>query len=209
MADIAPYLGYLASLLLIIALLVNNDLQFRWFNTFGNVSFIIYALVFHAFPVLLTNGILLSINLYYLVKVYSRKEYFDLLEFKGDEKQLDKFMGFYQEDIALYFPGVSAEQMKGNLNFAVTRDLVIANIFSASLDDKGNATVLINYTVKKYRDYKIGRFIFDKEKQYLVSKGIKRIVYTSVFNKKHLAFLKVMEFASTPDGRYVKLLDKG
>jgi hypothetical protein len=101
---------------------------------------------------------------------------------------------FYQQDIDQYFPAVTAEQMIGNLNFAVTRDLVIANIFSAALDDNGNAVVLINYTVKKYRDYKVGRFIFDREKRYLLSKGVKQIVYTRVFNKKHAAFLKVMGF---------------
>jgi hypothetical protein len=82
---IAPYLGYIASLLLIIALLVSNDLRFRWFNTAGNVFFISYALIIGAIPVLITNCILLGINALYLVKVYRRQENFDLIQFSGEE----------------------------------------------------------------------------------------------------------------------------
>ena len=103
--QITPYFGYLASLCLIIALLVNNDLKFRWFNTLGNIFFITYAIVLNAFPVLLTNLILLGINVYYLIKVYRRQENFDMLEFKGEEKLAQKFLEFYQTDIAAYFPG--------------------------------------------------------------------------------------------------------
>lgn len=206
--QIAPYFGYLASLLLIAALLVTNDLKFRWFNTFGNVSFITYAILLHAFPVLLTNVILLVINFYYLVKIYRKKENFDLVEFKGEEKLATKFLSFYQRDIAAYFPVFNASDMQGHLNFVVIRDLVIANIFSAQIYDNGDAEILINYTVKKYRDYKVGRFIFEKEKDYLVSKGIKRIVYKKVADIRHEKFLKVMGFIKQPDGFFVKVLNK-
>ena len=80
LVSIAPYFGYLASLCLIIALLVNSDLKFRWFNTMGNISFIVYALMLVALPVLLTNVILLCINIYALVKIYGKKEQFDMME---------------------------------------------------------------------------------------------------------------------------------
>jgi len=192
--EIAPWFGYLASMALIVALLLNNDLKFRWFSATGSTFFIIYAIIIHAFPVLLTNSILLCINIVYLVRVYSRKEIFDLLEFKGEEKLVSKFLAFYQKDIEAYFPAFKAEEMKDNLNFVIIRNLVIANIFSASLSPEGDATVLINYTVKKYRDYKVGRFIFEKERDNLIAKGVRRIVYKKVYNKQHERFIKVMGF---------------
>ena len=199
MQQIAPYFGYLASLALIIALLVNNDLKFRWYNAAGNTIFILYAIIIHAFPVLLTNSILLCINIVYLVRVYSKKEIFDLLEFKGEEKLVSKFLTFYQKDIIAYFPAFKAEEMKDNLNFVIIRNLVIANIFSASLSPEGDAAVLINYTVEKYRDYKTGRYLFEKERDNLVAKGVRRIVYKKVYNKQHERFLKVMGFAKVND----------
>lgn len=209
MQEIAPWFGYLASLALIIALLVNNDLKFRWLSAAGSSFFIIYAIIIHAFPVLLTNSILLCINTIYLIRVYNRKEIFDLLEFKGEEKLVSKFLAFYQKDIAAYFPAFKAEEMKDNLNFVIIRNLVIANIFSASLSPEGDAVVLINYTVKKYRDYKVGRFIFEKERDNLMAKGVRRIVYDKVYHKQHERFLKIMGFRQEEvdgDVRFIRSL---
>jgi hypothetical protein len=198
--QITPYFGYLASLCLIIALLVSNDLKFRWFNTLGNVFFITYAIILNAFPVLLTNLVLLGINIYYLIKVYRRQENFDMLEFTGDEKMAQKFLEFYQKDIANYFPGFDKACMQHNLNFVIIRDLVIANMFSASISPDGDATVALNYTLQKYRDYKIGTYIFEKERDHLIEKGIKRIVYKKVSNKNHRDFLTIMGFKKETAG---------
>ena len=194
--QIAPYFGYLASVLLAIGLLVNNDLKFRWLNTCGNVAFIIYGVVLGAVPIILTNSILLTINVFYLYKIYNRKEFFELLEFSSGGVLVDRFLSFYKTDIANYFPDFKREQLEGKLNFVVLRDLVIANIFSVAVAEDGNAEVIINYTVPKYRDYKVGRFIFDKEKQYLLSKGVKKVFYRAVPNKAHEKFLSVMGFSN-------------
>lgn len=79
---------------------------------------------------------------------------------------------------------------------------MIANIFAATLDEDGTAVVNINYTVAKYRDYKVGKFIFEKEKTYLVSKGVKQLKYAQVINRKHQKFLGVMGFKKvTEDGK--------
>ncbi len=198
--QIAPYFGYLASVLLAIGLMVNNDLKFRWLNTSGNVAFIIYGVVLGAIPIILTNVILLTINLFYLYKIYNRKELFELLEFSNGGIMVDRFLSFYQEDIAAHFPEFKREQLQGKLNFVVLRDLVVANIFSAKVAADGTAEVVINYTVNKYRDYKVGRFIFDKEKQYLLAKGVTKIYYKQVANKRHERFLEVMGFTPQPIG---------
>jgi hypothetical protein len=208
--QLAPYFGYLASLLLAVGLLVNNDLKFRWLNTGGNIAFIFYGVVLGALPIILTNVILLAINLFYLYKIYNRKEHFELLEFSSGGILIDRFLSFYQADITSHFPEFKREHLETNLNFVVLRDLVIANIFSANLANDGSAKVIINYTVPKYRDYKVGRFIFDKEKQYLISKGVKKLWYQAIANRRHEKFLGVMGFvkktSSAPAQYYKDLL---
>ena len=198
--QIVPYFGYLASLFLIIALLVNGDIKFRIFNILGNISFIIYGIVFSAWPVLLTNVILFCINIYYLRKIYVHKEDFDLIEFNGEEKLALKFLSFYDEDIKTYFPYFKEVQLIGNLNFVVLRDLVIANIFSTQILPNGDALVVLNYTTKKYRDFKVGQYIFEKEKQFLMRKGIKKIVYKKAENKSHIHYLKTLGFTAKDNG---------
>lgn len=186
--------GYLASVLLAFSLLVTTDLRFRWLNTGGCVSFIVYGILIGAFPIILTNTILFFINGIALIKIYRRKEYFDLLEFTADASIIAKFLRFYAADIKTYFPSFRWEQNINELQFVVLRDMVLANVFIASVLPDGTGMVHFNYTVPKYRDFKVGRFIFEKERDYLLSKGIRRLVYEEVFNKSHLVFLKKMGF---------------
>jgi hypothetical protein len=145
--DIAIYFGYLASLMLIVSLIVNNEIKFRWYNAAGTIAFIVYGILLNAIPVLLTNAILLVINIYYLFKIYRRKENFDLIVFTGNELLAHKFLTYYQKDIHSYFPDFKVEALQSNLNFVILRDLVIANIFSAKVDEAGVATVQLNYTL--------------------------------------------------------------
>lgn len=207
---VVPCIGYAASILLAISLLVTNDLKFRWLNTWGCISFIVYGIFIHALPIILTNSLLFLINLFYLIKIYNAKENFELIEFKGGEKLVYKFLSFYKEDITKYFPAYVHEENENNLQFVVLRDLVIANIFVARFDNNGNALVALNYTVPKYRDYKVGEFIFNREQKFLILKGVHSIIYTVVQNKQHEKFLKVMGFKKTGDApSYIKELEKG
>jgi len=191
---IAQLFGYLASVLLAISLLVNNDLKFRWLNTFGCLAFILYGVLIGALPIILTNSILLFINVFYLVKIYRTEEDFDFAEFKNGDEIIEKFLAFNKKDVEAYFPNYVHSITGTDISFVVLRDLVIANIFVATLTNDGTAVVRINYTVPKYRDYKVGKFIFDKENKYLISKGVKCLVYKQVLNKNHENFIRKMGF---------------
>ena len=108
--QLAPWFGYLASLLLAIGLIINNDLKFRWLNTGGNIAFITYGILLHAMPVVLTNSLLLSINLFYLYKIYTRKELFELVEINPDNILVERFLSFYNKDISDYFADTAMQQ---------------------------------------------------------------------------------------------------
>jgi hypothetical protein len=191
---IAELFGYLAFILLAISLMVNNDIKFRWINGAGSLSFVLYGLFINAMPVVITNGTLLIINAYQLVRIYRNQEYFDAVVFRPGDEMIGKFLTFYQKDIHQYFPDFNIEENENDLRFVVLRDTVIANIFVAQTDAKGNAYVKINYTVPKYRDYKVGRFLFDKGNNFLLSKGLKKIVYKKVHHRQHERFLNIMGF---------------
>ncbi len=203
--QIAPYIGYVASLFLIISLVVNGDIKFRIYNGLGSIAFIIYGILFNAWPVILTNVILLCINIVYLSKQYNYKESFDIAEVPADDKLIKKFLDFYAKDIKTYFPDFSYNQINGCYNIVVLRDLVIANIFSTKIDKNGDATVVLNYTTKKYRDFKVSKFIFKKGKENLIAKGAKRIVYNKIQQHQFKKLLELNGFVEE-DGNFVKNL---
>ena len=194
MSMLAQLMGYLAFIFLAVSLWVNNDIKFRWVNSLGCLSFIFYGIFIHAFPIVLTNSVLLAINIYFLFKIYRRQEKFELVAFKSDAALIPKFLSFYQKDIEAYFPGFVMGEVENEIRFVVLRDIVVANIFVAAISPNGDAVVKLNYTVPKYRDYKTGRFLFDEGKEFLHKMGVKRIIYTQVHNVKHERFIKVMGF---------------
>lgn len=202
-------LGYLATVFLAISLSVSNDIRFRWINSCGSITFVLYGILISAYPIILTNALLACINFVYLYKLYNYKENFELMEFKSDYQITQRFVRFYKKDIHDYFPEYVPNETWGNLQFIVLRDMVIANMFIAELNEDGIAYVKLNYTVPKYRDFKIGKFLFEKEKQYLIDKGVKQIRYTKVYHRLHERFLKRTGFTTEMvDGRlhYIKNL---
>jgi hypothetical protein len=189
--------GYLASAFLAYSLVVNNALKFRYLNILGCLAFIIYGVLIEAFPVILANSILLLINIYQLIKLYNAREQFSFVPIKKGDLLIENFLLFHQKDIQSYFPEFAFSiAYQPCISFVVLRDTVIANIFIAKLDSDGNAWVQINYTVPQYRDFKVGKFIFDRGKDYLLQQGIQHIRYQKVSNKGHLHFLKVMGFTN-------------
>lgn len=204
---LAEWMGYAASLFLILSLSVTNSLRFRWLNAAGCAFFVVYGALLGAIPVLLTNGILLAINIYYLVSIYRYSEKFDLLPFRANDQMAHQFIDYYEKGIKDYFPDFKQGQISDEncINFFVLRDMAIANMFSAKVTPAGEALVHINFTVEKFRDYKVGRFLFKQETQYLRDKGIRKIVYRQMPNAKHIGFLKVMGFVQEGDC-WVKLI---
>lgn len=209
LSQAAVYFGYLASVCLVISLIVTNDLKFRWYNALGTVFFILYALILKAYPVLLTNGILFLINVYYLFKIYSRKENFDHALFEAREELPQKYLRHYSKEIKEYFPQFDERSLTQNLNIIITRNLDVATLWSASIKANGDALIHLNFTIPRFRDYKVGGYIFDVQKQFLLSRGIKRIVYEELNHKGHIDFLNHHGFKSESiDGKkgYIRII---
>lgn len=56
--------GYLASALVLISLLMRDILQLRFFNSAGCFWFIVYGVLIGSLPILITNVLILVINFY-------------------------------------------------------------------------------------------------------------------------------------------------
>lgn len=190
------WIGYVASAFLAISLIVTNSFKFRVFSTLGCLTFIVYGFVVNAFPVMLANSILLVINVYQLWRLTRIEEQFLFVPILPENRIVQKFLDFYKSDIKNYFPEFSFESITPNqISYVVLRDIAIANIFVAEIQENGNAIMKVNYTVPQYRDFKVTKFIIEREAVTLQNHGIKKLVYESVYNPSHLKFLKVMVFS--------------
>ncbi len=187
-------IGYLASIFLGISLVVTNTLRFRWWNTLGCLTFVIYGFLINAHPVILANGLLLVINIYQLIKVYQSKETFELMPLQNDSALAERFINFYGNDIKKFFPEADTTIQSNTFAFVVLRNMVIANLFIANIKTNGEAEIEIDYTIPQFRDYKSGLFIFEKEKQHLIKNGITTLTYHKNIHQIHQNFLNKMGF---------------
>lgn len=62
--------GYLASLCVLLSFLMKNIKTLRIVNTIGCIIFIVYGiLLWFSIPIIITNTAIVSINVYYLLKM--------------------------------------------------------------------------------------------------------------------------------------------
>jgi hypothetical protein len=61
------WVGYLASLSVLISFAMSNLRKLRWVNALGSLLFIIYGVLLPSIPVVITNTAILFIHLYYLL----------------------------------------------------------------------------------------------------------------------------------------------
>ncbi|QSX29374.1 MULTISPECIES: YgjV family protein [Shewanella] len=69
-ATVWEWVGYLASVVVAISLMMANIKKLRWWNLLGAALFVAYGLAIAAYPVALVNFFIVLIDAYYLVKLY-------------------------------------------------------------------------------------------------------------------------------------------
>lgn len=67
--SVTEWVGYLASLVLMISFLMKNINTLRIINSIGAILFVVYGiLLVTSWPIIITNTFILGVNIYYLGK---------------------------------------------------------------------------------------------------------------------------------------------
>lgn len=202
------FLGYLASFIVLVSLLMSSIIKLRWINLLGSAIFSIYGFLIGAFPVGFMNLCISLINIYYLIKIYSTKEYFKMLPIESNSKYLKYFIDFYKKDIEKYSNAIAFESKNISVCVCILRNLVPAGIFIASKQDINTLKVDIDFVIPEYRDFKVGTFIYENSKGYFLERGYSKFISFTT-NAEHIKYLKKMGFKEeikNGDTYYVKLI---
>lgn len=187
------WIGYGASVLVAISLLMSSIIRLRWYNLIGSVLFSLYGFAIGALPVAIINTFIVFINIYYLYKLYSGKESFKIMEISNDDNYLLNFFSHYKDDIKKFFPDFHPNLDSGAIAFTVLRNMVPAGIFVGKKLNDDTLFIILDYVTPEYRDFKIGYYIFVDNKNYFIDKGYKRFS-TYASNEIHERYLKKMGF---------------
>jgi hypothetical protein len=198
--------GYTGSVVVAISMTMSSIVKFRWINLAGASTFAIYGLLIGALPVVLLNGFIVTVDIYYLSRIYSKKELFEILEIRGDNKYLLRFLKFHNDDIQSFFPGFTYKPEMNTISFFILRNMNVAGIFLAHRDENGALKVGLDYSIAEYRDYKNGKFIYESLKDEFIKGGFREIIAPGL-TKKHSKYLKRFGFSEQGQDLYLKTLE--
>lgn len=185
-------IGYAASVLVAISLMMSSVLRLRVINLLGAISFAVYGVLIDAVPVLAVNLLIVGINVFHLWKMRSTREYFELLEVEPDAAYLRAFLRFHDEQIRRFVPGFSMPD-DPRVALFVLRDLVPAGVLLGSID--GDALrVDLDFVIPRYRDLKVGRYLFRDRCEYFSARGVRTVLAESG-SPSHAKYLAKMGFA--------------
>lgn len=159
-------LGYLASVLIAISLLMRSVFRLRLINLVGAVCFVVYGLLIAAYPIAAVNAVIIGINLYYLREMRQAENYFTILQTEHGSAYLHQFLDYYREDIGRFFPSFDYSPTKQDLVWFILRDLVPVGLFIAEPKDSGRLFVHLDYVIPGYRDLQPGRFLYQQAERF-------------------------------------------
>ncbi len=195
-------IGYVASLLVAISLMMSQILRLRLLNLIGSFTFSVYGILIGSLPVALMNAFIVGINIYYLVGMIRLKTFFTVLKVSSDDQYLRYFLEYYLDDIRKFQPDAPSEIPIRSINIFILRDMIPAGLFSGRKTADGVLTVDIDYVIPKFRDFKTGNFLYHDQSELFKNEGIREI-YMFAFNKEHIDYLKRIGFNETDEpGRY-------
>ena len=197
-------IGYIASALVALSLTMSRIFTLRLLNSLGALTFIIYGFLIDALPIVLTNILILGINLYYLYQMQTTSEYFQLLYVRPDSEYLQKFLDFYNDDINKIVPDFAYDPLQPTLVVFILRDLRPVGVFIGR-QEGDTVHLILDYVIPGYRDFKAGRFIYHDNRNLFLERDIKTLVSDPGY-PIHEKYLQKCGFTLMENGQYIRQL---
>ncbi|MCI8809648.1 MAG: YgjV family protein [Oscillibacter sp.] len=197
---ILELVGYAASLLVLISLLMTSVVKLRVINLIGSFIFAVYALFIASYPTAVMNFCLVGVNIFYLLRMARTERVFTLLPAALEEAYVQHFLQFYREDIQHYFALPEPSPAQTDAVFLVCCGAAPAGILTGRNLGDGVLEVSLDYSVPQYRDCSVGQYLYRQ----LAEQGCRALVVPSAL-EAHRGYLEKMGFVQE-NGRYVKNL---
>lgn len=198
---IMEWAGYLGTGLIALSMAMRSIAKFRMINLFGASLMAIYGILISSVPVIILNVFIVSVDIYYLVEIFSRKERFEVFHVDKQNTFLLRFLNFYKEDIRRYFPGYTYEPDQATHLFFILRNMMAAGLFIATRENDHTLRVELDYVIPAYRDFKSGKFIFYQLREAFLADGFSRVI-ADAETKQHRKYLSKLGFHRLDSGHY-------
>jgi len=204
--NILQWLGYGASIIIALSMTMNSIVKFRWINLCGAITFSTYGFLIGAYPVGILNGFIVFVDIYYLTIIYTKKEIFEILEVRPENRYLIRFLKYHDPEIQKFFPGFEYKPEMNTVSFFILRNMSVAGLFLGHKHEDGVLKVGLDYVIPEYRDFKNAKFVYHRLSNRFIEAGFKKVI-TKSESKHHTKYLKKFGFVEDKDGCFVKTFE--
>lgn len=167
-------IGYAASLIILVSLLMTNVFRLRLINLAGSLLFAWYGWLIGSWPVCVINLVIAGIDGWYLVQSLRVSAFFDLQPAASvGPEYLKRFFLFHERDLLAHAPGLTLEELQAACTCLIFRNLLPVGVFSYR-QDGADAHIVLDFMIPEYRDFKAGRYLYRIKRMYFKEQGIKR-----------------------------------
>lgn len=171
-------------------------MRLRWFNLAGSICFAIYGYLIGAWPVAVVNCAIALINVYYLLQLYVRRDYFKILEIDPGDAYLHEFLRFYKTGIERWYPNFDAEVARQATVLLVLRNLAVAGVFIGVPEAPGKLRIVLDYVIPQFADRKVGRHLFQDNRDFLYRRGVRELLVDTAAIRNQ-GYFRSMGFAQS------------
>ncbi|MDM8538474.1 hypothetical protein QUF70_17095, partial [Desulfobacterales bacterium HSG17] len=191
--SIVEWVGYLASVIVAVSLIMNSIIKLRWYNLLGALLFSFYGVLIHSIPVAFLNGLIVLIDAYYLVQLHFKKDRFELLEIPENSVYIEKFLDFHKTEIKNFFPDFTFNYNDYDFRYLILRDMTPAGTVIGNKTKDKTIRLILDYATPMYRDLKTGLYFQTLMAPKFAEEGMRAFEVASV-SENHVQYLKRIGF---------------
>jgi len=184
-------IGYLASLLIAVAMMMQGLVRLRLTGMVGSLTMAAYGGLLEAWPILGANLFIAAVHAVHLRRLLGSDTHFELQPIsRTSHWYFDRFLRFHAADIALSHPAFDPERIPNRDGFFILRDMLSAGLFLYA-DEGERLRIHLDYVTPAYRDLKNARFAYSAFDRQFTDGVARRFVVRPDTPEMRAYFLKV------------------
>lgn len=158
---IVDLIGYVGSALVVLSFTMRRIVPLRIISMTAAVIVCVYGLLIHAWPVIITNAVIVVIHAFFLYRELTRSHNFDLVPIPSDSPFLLDFLAGHLSDIQRSQPDF-VEPLPQDLAYIYMRDGMPAGVLIGGLSSD-RLNVRIDYVLPAFRDSQLATWLYEMD----------------------------------------------
>lgn len=184
-------IGYVATLVFLVSFSMKSLIKTRLINAIGSLLFLFFSIDRGCIPFIVFFGCLLVIDVFLFVKLQNVKNSFNIVQSSYDNEIVQFFYSQYKKEIEFLFGEKAIADSKKIA--CIFRNGTLVGLLGYNPMEDGRIQILLDFVTRQYRDYCIGRRLFNKDICFWKDNGI-RILEVKFPKKSHHRYLEKVGF---------------